>query len=85
MTSFIPPEHNTLLLKIHELTLKNEKVTFTKLSEFVEKKELCKALDYLCNKCVIDDVWDKSSGQWIRTFEIVRQYIPFVEKLRDRA
>lgn len=84
MTSFIPSEYNPFLLKIYELTILNhEKVTFSKLTEFFSRKQVCVTLDYLCNKCVIDENWDKTSGVWVRTFEIALQYRPFVEKLRS--
>jgi len=82
VTSFVPLEYNKLLLKIYDLSIvQHQKVTFSLLSEFFPKKELCKSLDYLCNKCVVDDHWDKSSGVWVRTFEIPMQYRDFVEKL----
>lgn len=84
MASFIPSEYNAILIKIYDLTvIKKEKVTFSKLAEFFTKREACQALDYLCNHCIIDDIWDRSSGQWVRTFEIRAQYIPFVEKLKE--
>lgn len=84
MTSFIPSEYNAILIKIYDLTvIKKEKTTFSKLTEFSPKKEVCQALDYLCNHCIVDDIWDKSSGQWVRTFEIRAQYIQFVEKLKE--
>ena len=86
MTSFIPQKYNAILIKIYDLTiLQKEKVTFSKLTEFFDKKELCSTLVYLCNHCIVEEVWDNSSGQWIRTFEIGRQYIPFVKKLKELA
>jgi hypothetical protein len=85
MTSFIPPEYNQLLLKIHELTIRNEKVTFSKLiSEGFEHEKTCPALIYLCKSGIVADIWDKPAGEWVQRFEIEIQYIPFVEKLRDQ-
>ena len=83
MTSFIPSEYNPLLLKILELSTQNEKVTFKKLlSEGFEHDKTCSALIYLCKHCIVSDIWDKPAGEWVQRFEIERQYIQFVEKLR---
>lgn len=86
MTSFIPPEYGPVLIKIYDLTvLKNERVTFVKLSRSLEgkltQKQVCEMTDELLTKKIIKDIWGKPAEKWIRWFEISEEYIPDVKML----